>query len=534
MTSLIPLILATFFASMFGALAFCKLAPKLGLLDRPDAKRKLQQTPIPVGGGMVVFAVVAVALCALAASGGLESTATLGGKIVAATIISCVCAVVGLIDDRWGLGGGAKCAAELLPIAAIVMITTPPAAIFVSGSTFSLGSFFYLIAFLWLFGCVNSFNLLDGADGFVGTLGAMCLVTLALTAISTGAGDMATVCWLGAAALLGFLVWNAPPARVYLGDSGSLTLGFVVGFFALRVFAVDGVLRPIPALALIALPILDSTCAFARRRNAGRSVFSPDLAHLHHRIQRRFGRGYPTLGALILLQTPLCLGAFFGVYYRLDVIPILAVVVVIGALVATDLFAREELYSTWRRLRASYARRFRRAEYDDEGRLLGSKSVDEWRRFWRVVLKTAQNDECVFLQLNFNLPQAGVDWQGEWLAQRGRNDNKRSLTLEDHVEDDRLVKRKRAKIKFEIPLRLDGDVVGALRAHYDSRIMEFNEAVKRVETLVTLCGDALMNYGVSFSVESPIYFERRALSRTAAQELDGATNDSTKDVQNKL
>ena len=516
----IPLLLAAFCASLLGAAAFCKLAPKLGLLDKPDAVRKLQKTPIPVGGGLVVFGVFAVALVALALSGRLESTATLGGKIVAASLISCALAGIGALDDRWGLTGGVKSAAELLPIAAIVMITTPPGSIFAVGATWTPGALFYAIAFLWLFGCVNSFNLLDGADGFVGALGVMCLVTLAFVARLSFAPDMAIASLLVAAALLGFLVLNLPPARVYLGDSGSLTLGFVVGFFALRVFVVDGVLRPIPALALVALPILDSVCAFTRRYHAGRSVFSPDLAHLHHRLQRRFGRGYPTLIALVALQTPLCLGAYAGAYYRMDALPIAAMALVFGFLVGTDLFARDELVATIRRVKASYARRFNRAEYDREGRLLGSKSAEEWRQFWRDILREAQLDDCTLIQLNFNLPFANVDWQGEWLAQGARRESAKERALDPNATNDpERAKRKRAKIKFEIPLRLDGAVVGALRAQYDSKVMEFGDAVKRVETLLARCGDALVQYGCDFSVDSPIRVERRANTTTRACEI---------------
>ena len=294
-------------------------------------------------------------------------------------------------------------------------------------------------------------NLLDGADGFVGVFGVLCLVTLGAAALTTGSRQLASACWLLSAAILGFLAMNAPPAKVYFGDSGSLALGFVLGVFSLRIFQADGSFRAIPALCLLTLPATDSACAVLRRYNAGRSVFSPDLSHLHHSLQRRFGRGYKTLAALFVAQSTLCLAAYFGFSLRNDVIP----------------------------FRTSF-------------------------------LNAARTDGCLGVRLNFNLPFASVDWQGKWSVRRRlmreRLEEWRAISKNS---------QKPFAMTFEIPLRLDSSAVGVLRIQFDPNVVEFTDAARRVQGLLKMCAEALLPYGDLFQVEFPRIVQSRVVFEDA-------------------
>ena len=512
-------LLAVFGATLLGLELLCRCAPFLGLLDKPDAVRKLQKKPVPVVGGIVACAVFACALVLCQRFALIE----LDGSLATVVGLCCLVAAIGALDDRLGLSGPIKSAFEILPIALTVAALVPHDRASLFGSDFFVSEVvFVLWSSVWIFGCVNSFNLLDGADGFVGTLGATVLVATSVVAFGNGDGAAGSTSLLFAAAVVGFLVLNAPPAKAYFGDAGSLALGFLVGSLALRAFVVDGSFRPAPAVCLVALPIFDSLCAVARRRNVGRSVFSPDLEHLHHSLRRRFGsRG--ALVALLGLQTPLALASIFGARTRNDAIPFATLVVVLGVMLAFNLFGRNELHSTFLRASSFFERIFARSRYDARGRLLGARDSQQWRAFWRAFLRAAQDADCVLVRLNLNLPFVGIDWQGEWRGKPLKRDEASPLFRKRAKRAK--PKAKSSAVKFEIPLRLDSVVVGTLCAHFDARAHEFRDCVERVEPLLGLCADALLPYGESFEVDSPVFV------RNGATALNQIERDARRDVK---
>jgi UDP-GlcNAc:undecaprenyl-phosphate GlcNAc-1-phosphate transferase len=143
---------------------------------------------------------------------------------------------------------------------------------------------------LWLVGLSNAMNLVDGVDGFAGAITAAAATALGATALVQGRFGAALVacCLLGAAA--GFLAYNRPPARIFMGDSGSLLLGFVLATLPLLRGSgqPDGAALTLDLAATIAvlgLPVLDTTTAIVRRLRAGHSIARPDKLHLHHKLQ---------------------------------------------------------------------------------------------------------------------------------------------------------------------------------------------------------------------------------------------------------
>ncbi|MDR7544454.1 MAG: MraY family glycosyltransferase [Armatimonadota bacterium] len=250
------------------------LARAVGLVDRP-APRKLHAVPTPLLGGAAVLAAVAAAVLVFARPVVREHVYLL---LAGATIF----AVIGLLDDARNVGAG-KLAAEAAVVVGIVW----------AGDFRVVLPWPYLgetLVVLWIVGVANAFNCLDCADGVAA--GAAAVAGLGLLALALWAGRLAVavVAASVAGACLGFLRYNFPPARIFLGDAGSLTLGFVLASTAAVVSggAVDPS-RLLPPVLILAVPVGDFLLVHWRRYRAGvrpltRLVTSTGKDHLPHRL----------------------------------------------------------------------------------------------------------------------------------------------------------------------------------------------------------------------------------------------------------
>ena len=150
-----------------------------------------------------------------------------------------------------------------------------------------LENFSLILTVIWFVSIMNLINLIDGLDGLAGGIGFMLMILLVILSFEKGIG-ISTFLSLGmAGAILGFLIHNFPPARVYMGDSGAYTIGFVIAALSLMNFQKGAVIAALlgPMMAL-ALPILDVTFAIVRRGIQGLPLFRPDKAHIHHQLMR--------------------------------------------------------------------------------------------------------------------------------------------------------------------------------------------------------------------------------------------------------
>ena len=212
-----------------------------------------------------------------------ERAQTPGRNATAITSLAMFC--LGLWDDLWGLGAKRKLIGQVL-IASVVCYFGLGIQLFripFIGTDISLGGWGVLITVLWLVGLTNLINLIDGADGLAGGICLMLMILMAYVGYQGGNFELLASGMAGA--LLGFLWFNFPPARIYLGDSGAYFLGFQIGLFSLisshkgEVFA--ALVAPMFALAL---PILDTSLAILRRSLRGLPLFRPDRHHLHHHL----------------------------------------------------------------------------------------------------------------------------------------------------------------------------------------------------------------------------------------------------------
>jgi UDP-GlcNAc:undecaprenyl-phosphate GlcNAc-1-phosphate transferase len=251
-------------------------APAIGLTDAPGP-RKVHSIPVPRVGGLAMA--VGLLLPTLLT---VELTPAVRGLLLGLVVLL----IFGLWDDRVSLGYRTKFAGQVLAAGLCMTVGNVHIGTLMIGSLIVLPqSVSIFITFLFLIGITNAVNLADGLDGLAGGMVLLCLCAIALFAAISGNATVVKVALIEAGAVLGFLRFNTHPARIFMGDSGSQMLGFSVG--ALALLATQGEACPLSAalpLLLLGLPIMDTLTVMLTRIRAGRSPFSADANHLHHRL----------------------------------------------------------------------------------------------------------------------------------------------------------------------------------------------------------------------------------------------------------
>ena len=249
-------------------------ARRLGIVDHPDSERKLHAQPVALGGGLAIYGAVFVAFVATilvdrAVFGlGGDSAGLLGYVSHPLYILFGAAGAllfVGLIDDAWVLRGRQKLLLQCLILIALVGGGTLIKQINVLGFDIALGTLAFPITVIWLLLAVNALNLIDGADGMATTAGCVISAGLGIVSIFNGSSLSAVIAFALAASLLAFLVFNRPPASIYLGDAGSMTIGLFVGVLAVWSSVKESTILASAPVANLAIPLFDSTAAIMRR-----------------------------------------------------------------------------------------------------------------------------------------------------------------------------------------------------------------------------------------------------------------------------
>jgi UDP-GlcNAc:undecaprenyl-phosphate GlcNAc-1-phosphate transferase len=254
----------------------------IGAVDRPDGKRKLQTRPIALLGGVAVLGGLAITVLSAAALGAMPGSRN--SILLVAMSLSLLCAV-GVLDDIRNLKPYWKLAAQLVAVVPLLWTGYEMQMLSLFGYSLKLGWLGIVATVLWIIVCTNAFNLIDGMDGLCSTV-ALCVV-LGVAAVGFSAGATHTVICAAAlaGALFGFLVFNRPPASIYLGDAGSMVIGMTVALLTIRVAKVEaGATYPLVFIALAALPLSDVLLAILRRSLSGLPIACADRGHIHHRL----------------------------------------------------------------------------------------------------------------------------------------------------------------------------------------------------------------------------------------------------------
>lgn len=420
---LLALCLPLFLVSVLVCKLYIFYAKKHGWLDHPDNVRKFQRTGVPVGCGCVV------ALLFLATIGPQKFLFSETHREAYTVILSffsilyLVC--VGFIDDRSPFSGRIKLLLTLIPVFITIgmrfsfftkpielLYSCPLQGLFILNIGAVFGTLFMI---LWLTTFVNTFNLLDGADGFASVYAILFVQTLLIISrYWPQPNPIGAISLLAFTVLLaGFLVFNLPPARAYLGDAGSLPIGFILGLLSFEVFTHSHYVRPLPVLVLAALPILDAVFAIVRRLTLGKSVFEPDLGHLHHVLKARFGGGYRLLIALLVLQLPLSASAICAYLTGYDLIPLLVFSLYCVLLPFLRIFGHREVVLVVETLRNLYRRWFHHELYEAQGAFVQYGNL-ELRSRWESTLEHVKGLDARSFSLRYDSPTLGCSAFGYW------------------------------------------------------------------------------------------------------------------------
>ena len=280
------------------------LALRLGALDPFSARKLLSPRPIPRMGGLAVALSFYATLAALWLAGSVLTRATLAADTPVLTIVvgSLPILLIGVLDDLRGLNALPKLSVEVtvsiglwlagLRIEPMHLLGLSPAdsQVLVAGWPMWVSALSCLLTVAWLVGVMNATNLIDGLDGLAAGVAFFALSTTAVAAVLRGDLLLALVVCALAGAVLGFLFYNRQPASIFLGDAGSLFLGYLLAATAIWSVrkAATAVLLVGPAVAL-GLPLLDTSLTISRRLLSGRPLMQGDGDHVHHRLRGRFG-----------------------------------------------------------------------------------------------------------------------------------------------------------------------------------------------------------------------------------------------------
>ncbi|MEM6362917.1 MAG: MraY family glycosyltransferase [Planctomycetota bacterium] len=293
LTMLLP-ILAAFLIALLFVPVMRSIAVRLGLVDRPDAERKLHAKPIAVSGGIAVFlatlSAFSAALWWLEPDVGSNLLWGIPKRWIVFFGSAAAIMTVGLVDDIWTLRGRQKLFFQLFIVLVVAGTGAVSQRVDLFGFELPLRSLGLPLSVLYLLVCVNALNLIDGADGMATTVGAIVCASLGIMIVlghGLTAEAIAALCLCGA--LMGFLVFNRPPASIFLGDAGSMMVGLMVGILSMWCTLKESTVISAGPIAILVLPLFDSSAAIARRWMTGRSLYTTDRGHLHHVLHERFG-----------------------------------------------------------------------------------------------------------------------------------------------------------------------------------------------------------------------------------------------------
>lgn len=256
-------------------------AGRVGAIDVPKDERRVHDHPIPRMGGIAIFLGFVISLLLF-----VNMSTQVMGLLVGAVII----AVMGAVDDIVNLSPMVKLAFQLL--AAIVavrsglvfdVISNPN--VFAEETTIEIGFLSVPLTLLWIVGCTNAMNLIDGLDGLAVGVAAISSTSMLIVSLLVAEPVVSVILAALTGACLGFMPYNMNPAKIFMGDVGSQLLGFVLATASIMgLFKMHAIFTFFVPMLSLALPLTDTIFAFCRRISHGQSPFHADRGHFHHRL----------------------------------------------------------------------------------------------------------------------------------------------------------------------------------------------------------------------------------------------------------
>lgn len=279
-TNILYIVLIPLIASLVFVPFVKKIAHHINAIDVPN-ERKVHKKPMPRLGGLAIFLSFLV---------GYMFFAPLTTQMISILISSFILILLGIIDDIKPLKALTKLMGQI--IVAIILVYYGK--IYITelslfGMHFNLGILVYPISLIFIVACINSINLIDGLDGLAAGISSIYFITIIILAILLGRTDNLgfILCLITLGATLGFLFHNFNPASIFMGDTGSMFLGFMIAVIALLGFKTATLTSFMVPILILFIPILDTLLAILRRLIKGESIGKPDKEHIHFQLLSR-------------------------------------------------------------------------------------------------------------------------------------------------------------------------------------------------------------------------------------------------------
>ena len=401
------------------------LARRIGAVDKPGV-RSIHTRPVPRIGGIAIYLSAVCLIVSL-----LFLNNAIGGQFraVRLQVVTLLCSatcvfLVGLIDDLRGLPARFKFVAELLGAGALCLAGVRIDSIGLGeGAALSLGWLGIPITLLWIVGVTNAVNMSDGLDGLAAGIAAVACGVIAVFAIygstiHTGLAQsndimMAVFSLALLGGLSGFLFFNFNPAKVFMGDCGSLFIGFTIAAASIMCVSKSAALvgLALPALAL-GIPIFDTLFSMLRRFLERRSLFAPDRSHFHHRLLEL---GLNQRRAVMIIYAATLLAAGIGLCSMLVSDSVSALVVFGGVLLMVLLLFRAvgvvRLHETLHRLKAKHGRACRERDERKVFELLELqfRDIRNTSQWWKAVCDAAGKMDFAWVSLKTTYEDGRID-----------------------------------------------------------------------------------------------------------------------------
>lgn len=254
-------------------------AEKVGAIDVPRDGRRVHDHPIPRMGGLAIFLGFVVSMLLF-----VDMTMPITGILLGAVVI----AVMGAVDDIVSLNPWVKLAGQVLAAAVAIrcgvvfqVISNPLS----NTGMIEIGWLSIPLTMLWIVGCTNAVNLVDGLDGLAVGVSAISALTMLMVALFVSEPGVSVILAALLGACVGFMPYNLNPAKIFMGDVGSQFLGFVLSTVSIvGLFKLHAIITFLVPLLALAVPLADTVFAFFRRILHGQSPFHADRGHFHHRL----------------------------------------------------------------------------------------------------------------------------------------------------------------------------------------------------------------------------------------------------------
>ncbi|MGF7397676.1 MraY family glycosyltransferase [Thermoanaerobacterium thermosaccharolyticum] len=267
-----------FVVALMATPAAKKLAYKIGAIDIPKDKRRVHKKPVPLIGGLAIYLGTILSILLF-----LPKSQTNLGIIAGSTII----VVLGIFDDKYELKAKVKLLGQLLASFVVVLsgvridwLTNP-----FGDGMINIGVFAIPLSIFWIVGITNAMNLIDGLDGLAAGIASISSGSLFVVSLLNGRYATALITAAVTGAALGFLPYNFNPAKIFMGDTGAMFLGFILSAVSIEgaVKSAAAIAIAVPILAL-GVPVFDTTFAIIRRIANKKPIMEADKGHLHHRL----------------------------------------------------------------------------------------------------------------------------------------------------------------------------------------------------------------------------------------------------------